>query len=75
MKQIIFIYLILFVAGCAYKPMYDPTSSTATSYFDDLQHCRFVSEEQTSGFDYGYNEVKYISRCMEGRGYTILDGK
>ena len=72
MKKLI---LLFFLGGCAYKPMHDPTSSTAKSYYDDLQHCRFLVEQQTSSFEYGYYEVKYISRCMTGRGYTILNGE
>tara|TARA_R110002020_G_scaffold43261_5_gene125988 strand:+ start:986 stop:1345 length:360 start_codon:yes stop_codon:yes gene_type:complete len=72
---IILAILVIGMSGCSYKPMYDPTSSTAIAYYDDLLHCRFVAQEQTSDFDYGYNEVKYVSRCMTGRGYTILDGE
>ena len=73
MKKLILILLLL--GGCAYEPMNDPTSSTANNYYDNLQHCRFLIKEQTSSFDYGYNEVKYVSRCMIARGHTILNGE
>ena len=62
MKKLI---LLIFLGGCAYKPMHDPTSSTAKSYYDDLQHCRFLVEQQTSIFEYGYYEVKYEKEKRE----------
>ena len=68
--------LILIMTGCAkYTPVYDPTSSQSKAYFDDLQECRFLIEEQSSGWEYGYYEMRMVSRCMTGRGYSILNGE
>ncbi len=68
--------LFLLLTGCSsYLPVYDPTSSASHSYFDDLQECRFLIEEQSSSWEYGYYEVRMVSRCMTNRGYAILNGE
>ena len=66
--------LIMIIMGCSSKPMHDPTGSKALAYYDDLQHCKFLIKEQTSAWDYGYNESIYVSRCLINRGYSILNG-
>ena len=71
----LFLFLLMLIMGCSYKPMWDPTSSTSHAFYDDKQHCQYLIQEQTSDWDYGYNEAKYISRCLEGRGYIILNGE
>ena len=74
MKKLILVLLLL--GGCAYKPMHDPAVSKAeNTYYEDLMNCRFLIQEQTSSFKYGYYEVKYVSKCMTGRGHSILDGE
>ena len=71
----LFLFLLMLIMGCSYKPMWDPTSSTSHAFYDDKQHCQYLIQEQTGAWDYGYNEAKYISRCLEGRGYIILNGE
>lgn len=72
----IVLLLLLLTTGCSsYLPVYDPTSSSSHSYFDDLQECRFLIEEQSSSFEYGYYEVRMVSRCMTNRGYAVLNGE
>ena len=71
----LFLFLLMLIMGCSYKPMWDPTTSKVHAYYDDKQHCQYLIQEQTGAWDYGYNEAKYISRCLEGRGYIILNGE
>jgi hypothetical protein len=68
------ILFLLLLTGCSsYVPVYDPTGSTSKEFYDDLAECRFVAESQMSGFQYGYYEKQVISKCMENRGYSVLN--
>ena len=77
MKKLLLLLLLLFlIAGCSYKPLHDPESSTAKNgLYDDWQHCIFLVEKQTSEWEYGWYETKYISQCLKMRGHTILNGE
>jgi hypothetical protein len=56
-------------------PVYDPSGSENKEFYDDLAECRFVAQSQMSGFSYGYHEKKVVSKCMENRGYSILNNE
>ena len=65
-------FILLFLEGCAYTPVYAPEGSQAKNFYGDLQECRFTAQMQMSGFEYGYQEEKVIKTCMENRKYSIL---
>ena len=70
----VMILMFMALASCSsYVPIYDPTGSTSKEFYDDLDECRFVAESQMSGFQYGYYEKQVISKCMENRGYSVLN--
>ncbi len=76
MDKKIILFIALTLSACSYKPIYDPAVSTAKNdIFDDWQNCEFLIEKQTGSFDYGYNEVKYVSQCLINRGHSILNGE
>jgi|TARA_R110002020_G_scaffold86129_3_gene212351 hypothetical protein len=76
MKQISIIILMLMLSACSsYMPVYDPSGSENKEFYDDLAECRFVAQSQMSGFSYGYHEKKVVSKCMENRGYSILNNE
>ena len=73
-KKIIIFFIALTLSACSsYMPVYDPSGSENKEFYDDLAECRFVAQSQMGGFSYGYNEKKVISKCMENRGYSILN--
>ena len=75
-KKIIILFFVLILSACAsYVPVYDPTGSNSKEFYDDLAECRFVAESQMSGFQYGYYEREVIGKCMENRGYSILNAQ
>jgi|TARA_R110000824_G_scaffold6017_1_gene27668 hypothetical protein len=76
MFKIIIILSLLFIISCSsYVPVYDPTGSNSKEFYDDLAECRFVAESQMTGFQYGYHEKQVIGKCMENRGYSILNAQ
>ena len=75
-KKIIIVFTALILsAWSSYMPVYDPSGSENKEFYDDLAECRFVAQSQMSGFDYGYHEKKVVSKCMENRGYSILNAE
>jgi len=67
-------FVSLFLVGCtSYMPVYDPSGSDSKEFYDDLAECRFVAQSQMSSFSYGYYEKEVISKCMDNRGYSILN--
>ena len=37
-------FILLFLSGCAYTPVYDPKGSQAKNFYGDLQECRFTAQ-------------------------------
>tara|TARA_Y100001937_G_C7092490_1_gene318434 strand:+ start:809 stop:1057 length:249 start_codon:yes stop_codon:yes gene_type:complete len=81
MKKTLAVITLLFLTNCAYKPLVNPETSRdkwsgeniAGNYYKDLQACNYIWERETKyKLPFEKPDVRFITKCMNDYGYSIL---
>ena len=81
MKKILAIITLVFLTNCSYKPLINPETSRdkwtgesiAGDYYKDLQACNYIWERETKyKLPFEKADMKFITKCMNDYGYSIL---